>query len=464
MRTKLWPHQERGIKLVEDNKRMILAWEMGAGKTLTSLEYMTRNPGLYLVVGPKRACPVWLREIQKHYYVFDTIFLANDKESVAKKQRRLMKEMKRPVPEDKSRIVIMNYAVFSRKPMAWYIKTFKWTGIFYDEIHKLKTHTSVRAKQAIAMHPLAEVVVGLTGTPFHNSPLDIFGQVASIGRLDVFKGVLTDRNIANADGFTTRFISKYAWLKHSGSIAYPVAFKELDDLHVRLNPIMDVVRTEDVAEIPREHHIIEHVELEPAAMKLYNKLKTDFIVELKDSNVIADNVLVKLLRLQQMTGGFVNDDEGTTQQVSMAKLDGLTEILESINRDEAIVIFYKFRAERTAIEALITEHDKIAPARIDGDMDTSDKFYDEETRAILVQINSGAEGIDLSRAARVIVYSNTHSLGTYQQAMARVVRPSSQHKAATFHHLICENTLDEEITAALNSKQSVTDFLVKHLL
>jgi len=62
-------------------------------------------------------------------------------------------------------------------------------------------------------------------------------------------------------------------------------------------------------------------------------------------------LLTKLLRLSQLTGGFIGADDGTIKQISKAKLDALREIIEDMkDAGKKLVIFARFLPEIKAIQ------------------------------------------------------------------------------------------------------------------
>ena len=72
------------------------------------------------------------------------------------------------------------------------------------------------------------------------------------------------------------------------------------------------------------------VDLEPDAAKLYAQIEEESYAEMQDSEVTAANVLTRILRLSQITGGFLKDDDGNVNQVSHAKLDALSETSSTV--------------------------------------------------------------------------------------------------------------------------------------
>jgi len=79
-----------------------------------------------------------------------------------------------------------------------------------------------------------------------------------------------------------------------------------------------------------------------------------------------------------------------------------------------------------------------------------------------VQIQSGGLGIDCSRAAYAFYYSIGFSLGDYQQSLARLHRPG-QTRCVRYYHLVCKDSVDEQVYAALRSRQNVIEAVLARL-
>jgi SNF2 family DNA or RNA helicase len=75
---------------------------------------------------------------------------------------------------------------------------------------------------------------------------------------------------------------------------------------------------------------------------------------------------------------------------------------------------------------------------------------------LAVQIQAGAEGIDMTNSNHAIYYSLPHSLALYNQSKARLYRPG-QKSAVSFCHLLAEDTVDEAMYKALIKKEDVIE-------
>ena len=175
--------------------------------------------------------------------------------------------------------------------------------------------------------------------------------------------------------------------------------------------------------------------------------------------------MTRLLRLSQLTGGFVgNDDSDATQQVSTAKLDALSDLVDSAENDNhKLVVIARFLPEIRAIEKLLQKkglryavihggvHDRAA--QIDAFQN------DPAVRVFVGQIATAGLGITLTAASTMIFYSLDYSMSNYEQTRARIHRVGQKHPC-TYIHLAARGTIDEKVLKALRDKADLAKALV----
>ena len=104
------------------------------------------------------------------------------------------------------------------------------------------------------------------------------------------------------------------------------------------------------------------VDLEPKAMKLYEQIEDESYADLKSAEVTVLNVLTKILRLSQITGGHLTDDDKSCHIVSTAKLDALSDIIDTMqNENRKLAVIARFTAELDDIETLLQKRKSVMP-------------------------------------------------------------------------------------------------------
>ncbi|GHU94775.1 hypothetical protein FACS1894208_06440 [Clostridia bacterium] len=222
--------------------------------------------------------------------------------------------------------------------------------------------------------------------------------------------------------------------------------------------------------LPEITDIIRMVELEPAAAKTYRALVKDSYAELAKCDgappgeITATNILTRLLRLSQLTGGFIGADGEKPTQISTAKLDALSDIIdEATNNGQKLVIIARFVPEISAIKRLL-EKAGIGYAAISGEIKDRaaqvEPFQkDEQCQVFVGQIATAGLGITLTAASTMVFYSEDHSMSNFEQTKARIHRVG-QTQPCTYIYLEAKNTVDEKILKALRDKADLARTLV----
>lgn len=236
-----------------------------------------------------------------------------------------------------------------------------------------------------------------------------------------------------------------------------VSFQHLDELAGRFARVAYQARKADVLDLPPEVHAERSCRLEPSAAALYARLEEDFWAEVDRGEVTIANALVKLLRLQQITGGSIKLDSGEMQHVSSAKEDLLADVLEDI--PDPVVVFVRFTSDLGAVARVAERMGRIYGEVSGRRKDLDEARYPAGVQVLGVQIQAGGVGIDLTRAAVGIFYSAGYSLGEYLQACARLHRPG-QTRSVTFLHLLAEGTVDAKVYQALARREEVVETIL----
>jgi ERCC4-related helicase len=229
----------------------------------------------------------------------------------------------------------------------------------------------------------------------------------------------------------------------------------------------DIIRSDDVLDLPPKRFQRVPVVLEPAAWDAYQKMAYELFLELKDGDTSdAKNVAVKILRLQQITGGWIKSDEGRIHQISEVKLNTTRDHLEDLfNDDERVVVFARFRPEVQAVYDLGARF-KVESHVLRGGMGREERdqarrqFQSRPGPSLFVaQIQAGGLGITLHSSHEVLFYSVTYALDDYIQAYKRVHRGGQTH-AVLFRHLVAKSTIDIDVYANLRAKQDIMDVVM----
>ena len=202
-----------------------------------------------------------------------------------------------------------------------------------------------------------------------------------------------------------------------------------------------------------------------SAKMLYQSLLKDSYAELTRGEVTITNVLTKLLRLSQLTGGFIGSDESSaTEQVSSAKLDVLDDIVDSVLEEgKKVVIIARFVPELKAIcrrlEKKGIRHSLIMGGVRNRDEQVAQFQTDPDVPVFVGQIATAGLGITLTAASTMVFYSLDYSMSNFEQTKARIHR-AGQRMPCTYLYLTARGTVDEKVLKALKSKADLAKTLV----
>jgi SNF2 family DNA or RNA helicase len=197
------------------------------------------------------------------------------------------------------------------------------------------------------------------------------------------------------------------------------------------------------------------------ARRAYRSLKRNLMAEIDVGEVTAANALVKLLRLQQITGGYIRTDDGQDVQIDSAKMNLLRDVLEDIDPQEPVIVFCRFHKDLEAVNRVADETGRRS-LELSGRMDELKQWQAGEAPVLAVQIDSGGVGVDLTRARYSIYYSLGFSLGSYEQSLARIHRPG-QTRPVEYIHLLAQDTVDEQVMAALARRSDVVNSVLQQM-
>lgn len=425
-----------------------LLMEMGCGKTIVSIAvagcmYQHDKVNRVLVVAPLSILGVWQEEFEKFADFPYTMTVL--KGTSAKKRQQLEKLPDGPGMQ----VVVVNYE------SAWRLEkellAYNADLVIADEAHKLK---EARTSQSKGMHHIgdkARYKLMLTGTVITNRELDVFSQYRFLNP-QIFG--------SSFYAFRNQYFDMGGYGNHT-----PIFRKwMLQDFLRRMHSVAYRVTKAECLDLPEITEEIRAVDLEKDALTLYDSIEDESYAELDESEVTTANILTRLLRLSQITGGHLTDDDGVVNAVSKAKLDALSDIIDTaMAEDKKLVIMARFVPELDDIQELL-EKKKIGYAAVRGGVKDRDneirRFqYDDNCRVFVGQIAAAGLGITLTAASTMVFFSLDYSMSNFEQAKARIHR-AGQKENCHYIYLVCRGTVDRKVLRALQQKQNLAKMLV----
>jgi SNF2 family DNA or RNA helicase len=453
MRTKPLKHQKNIIPVVEENKNYALLWDMGTGKTWVGcylIEKYFDDNEKYLIISPNSVTDTWYNQIFEHTELEE--WSVNIIRGNAKKKKKLLEQ---------SVISVINYEALAN--LKDVLTKTKYKIIIADESHKIKNHKAQMTKVALSLK--SERKYMLTGTPVSKNYLDFFSQFKFMDGGETFgksffafrAKYFIDENVYN---FKCNFPN---WVLKSGQETV---------LNEKLAKKSHRLEKKDVLELPDKIYSNKYCFLTKEQNAAYKDLKEECITILNDNTITAQVALTKIIRLTQITSGFLKAiDNNIIKFANNPKLNLCKELVEEIlcNKENKLILWAHYVND---IETLQREFKQFNPVCIKGGTtkrgELVEKFQnDESCRLFIANPQAAAEGITLTRANYAIRYSYDFNYINFKQAEDRNHRKGSEiHNKITYINLVAKDTIDELIISSLDDKnttsQEILEFIKKN--
>ena len=468
-KTTPWQHQLKGYWFCYGKKASLLGYDMGTGKSAIAVHLIiNRGHRRILIVCPLSVVDVWPSEFKRH--AGKPIYVKALKGTVAKKVKDAQEALATAEALDLPCVLVINYESVWRPPFGpsyneknrmieqGFAMEAGFDLVVADEVHKVKSSGGIASKFLAKLGQKVLYRLGLTGTPMPHSPLDIYG---------IFR--FLDPNIF---GWSfSRFRAQYADC-HPMFKSKVLRYKNQVQLNDKVYSLMIRVMKRDVLDLPPVTHVERFCTLEPAARKAYDQLEANFVAGINGGVITVQNALGKLLRLQQLTSGYLplqkasesfgdaDDDFGDVvlTEISTAKRKLLEDELDNLPIDEPIVVFAKFTKDLELIKEVAEKSGRRA-CELSGQRKELLAWQNGEYDLIAVQVKTGESGISLVRSCYVFYYSLGFSLGDFDQSLARADRPG-QERPVTYTHLLVENSIDGKVYQSLRDHKDVIESII----
>lgn len=448
LKIKAFDHQKKAFALATTLDHSALLMEQGTGKTFVAIaaagkRYLDGQVKKVLVVCPKSVVPVWEAEFQKHAAFPVKTYTLNQRKMSHKKETIID-----ALPANGSLVVvIVNFA------SAWRLvpELQHWAPdmMIIDESQNIKNGQAQQSKGCTAIGSKAKFRLILTGTPVSQGPLDFFSQYK----------FLDDRIFGKSyPKFRDQFAIMGGYCNHE-----IVGLKNLETLTAKAHSIAFRVTKAEALDLPETLDQNLYCYLDESS-KAYHEMEDKMVTTIKEgTSVTAPIVLTQLLRLQQITGGFLPMEEGNPVQVGNEKLKVFGEFLEDFPKEKKLVVVARFIPELMALKQVCEKLGRTASVLYGATENRGElvrKFQEEENpNVLLIQIQTGGVGITLHKADTMMFYSMDFSYNNYEQVKARVHRIGQVNKV-TYIHLLAKDTIDETILTAIQNKRDVADLVV----
>ncbi len=449
---KPWKHQLAAFRYLWNRQASLLDLKPGSGKSRIFVDYVVNKPDVkrVLILCPKSFVQGWRAQFEKHGgSPIVCVCLDDTAGTVSQRVQGGLRTIEEAQRRNLVAVVVVNYDVCWRDEggMADFLLDAQFDVVGYDEVQRLRGAQTRVSKFAHRLGASIPVRIGLSGTPFPETPMDPFGVCRAL----------------DASVFGTsfhRYESHYAVKGGYGNFKV-LYYINQNELKAKIDTLRFTMEPEGY-ELPPEQDIVIPLIFPPKIQKLYKTLASDLYAKVETGEVTLANAATAFTQLQRLCSGALPienvEGEKTLTPIHTLKQDALRDLLDSFPPTQSVVVVCRFHYDLSAVHKIATEVGRVSaevsgrhgrpPAHIDGGV-----WVGSET-VLAVQGSSGVEGLDLTRAHVMCYYSYTLELGKYEQARARI-RRAGQSEPCTYYHLVVQSGIDQKIQVLLEKKQHV---------
>jgi SNF2 family DNA or RNA helicase len=420
------------------------------------------------VVCPTTLFQNWKQQIQKFSEYNATILHSTSRV-----------ERTRIIENTKTKFDITNY-----EALHLYLEKFienNYDLVIYDESARyIKSPTAQRTKASYAIARNAKYTYILTGTLIEKRPDDVWAQFYVLDggksfspKYFSFKNYYFHRK-KRYKRRKNRKTGKSDTVSWSEWTIRPDRFDALKN--TIFQSCIQYRKREVLKDLPEVRRKEIPIPLEGKLKDIYLEVQDNVIrelreIEIEQNTINITNALTKLLRLQQITAGFIKNEEGVEVELTNTpKLDALIEeILTITEAEESAVVWCRFKKSIKMIQERLKN---VGIKCITMDGDTKDKysawkgFQTSNIPVFVGQIKAGGIGIELfkedsseDKSQYNIFYENDWVTGVREQAEGRTDR-IGQKSRVVYVDIFIKNTIDTRILEVVKGDKKVADIIL----
>jgi SNF2 family DNA or RNA helicase len=466
-KTKPFEHQLDALEASCDKEVFAYFMEMGTGKSKVLLDnaailYDKGEINALLIIAPKGVYKNWYdSEIPTHLpdHIDKKIVLWKTSDKSIKQIKTLNTLFESGTD---LRILIMNVESFSSgdgPAFAYkFLSAHPKSMVAIDEATTIKTPTTNRTKNIIALRKMCKYRRILTGSPVTKSPLDLYSQCEFL-----------DPDLLGHQSYYT-FKARHALtrkiLVNGRQIEIIVGYTNIPELSDKVETFSKRILKEDCLDLPEKTYVKHYVELTKEQQKVYTQMKKEAIAFLDGKMQSSATVMTQLMRLHQITCGHFTADDGSIKDLPCSRLSELMSILENIEGKTIIWSHYTHDVERIIKEIKKVYGDDsvvdyYGATDTDSRSENIKKFQNnDKCRFFVGTTHTGGYGITLTAGSNMIYFSNGYDLEKRQQSEARIDR-IGQTRKMTYIDIMAQDTIDEHIVKALRTKVNIANAIMK---
>lgn len=357
-----------------------------------------------------------------------------------------------------------------------------WDLAILDEAHAIKDVKTKQSQGCMEIRDRSKQRLILTGTPTGNSPLDLYNLLEFLEK--------------GGSGFSSqKAFNKYygTWERTESGYEVLTGVQNLPFLQERLARKSYFITLEEaIPDLPEKTFDLVEVEMGKDQQDAYNKLASELAVEIDNDmqndtiqrQLLVQNVLTKLLRLSQITSGFIAWDkllglDGEVLQPKMyeyfspnPKIEAVLEMLREMPANEKMIVWSKWIPDIEFL-AYACEQNDIGYCVIRGtgdgyseeDFEESKRRFNEDRtcRVCIGTDSSGGTGLNLlgypperadeydTNCTRIVHFAKGWSSIIYDQSLSRAHRRGTR-VPVRCTSLVVPDSIDTQVHERVSDK------------
>ena len=496
----LLPYQPEAVDRMCERKKMLVAYDLGLGKTVLTIAAVERlmdsrdimEPGLVVCLSSLKY--QWANQIEKFTDGTSRALVIDGTKAKRAEQYEVANDWK----NSKVDYIVLNYEQVVND---WeYVKELPRGFVVLDEATAIKSFRSKRSKYTKRLSN-APYKFALTGTPIENGKPEELFSIMQFVDADV---------LGSFKWFDESFIFRNNW----GAVT---SYRNLEVLHQKMKKasVRKAQKDPDVAPFLPDaiHKDPIEVIFDRKSSKLYEKIKKDLLLDLEKAqdlfggffNILAHygvesshggpedmwrgKIMSKVGALKMLcshpdllrtsaekyvsTGAEGSQyayelvEEGLLEGVNTSnKLDYLLEyVTDFLDQDDAnkVVIFatYVDMLDKIA-ESLGVDRCRLYSGKLDAKTKEENKiaFNNNPDIRVLISSDAGGYGVDLPAANLLVNYDLPWSSGAANQRNGRIKRASSTWKTIVIQDILIGGSIETRQFEALQQKSSVANAII----
>lgn len=456
-------YQHMGVDFILKKKKVALFIDLGMGKSAIAGKAMSEllsslTIDKVLIVAPLRvANTTWPEEIVKWEFMAGLNYEVLSRDTETSKETKAAAVIRRSRASKKS-IHIVNIDQVATLIDFWRRK-WPYQMIIIDESSKIKSHDSNRFKKLKLLYAYVEYMVQLTATPAAEGYMGLFSQA-----------FLLD----NGERLG-RFISHYRedYFRNNPYTRGWDLLKGSDEkIQAKIADITLVMKAKQYLTDYKEPHFVEHIlPMSNAFLQQYREMERDNVLQLGDTEIIADNAAAVWGKLLQMASGMIYETWETPHPTRVGrmqkhrkahllhseKLDELEELVDQLNGKPLLVGYYWE-------ESLTRLKERFPNAVVLDEAGGYKKKWDAgKIPILLAHPQSAGHGLNLQKPTNQMAFYDLHpSLENFLQFIGRLNRQGQKWEVFV-HLLLAKGTYDFRVWESLKAKEDGQEKLLSRL-